>query len=78
MATEFDRSEALEALGKHLAAKREAYGINGAELARRCFLDRQAIDRIEKGKTNPTFVTLKKIALALECTVEELLKGAGV
>jgi putative transcriptional regulator len=39
--------------------------------------DRQSIERIESGKTNPTLFTLHEIAQALEITVSDLTKNLG-
>ncbi len=78
MSEDLNKKKLLEKLGSHIAAKRKEYGISGAELARRCLVDRQAIDRIERGKTNPTFFTLAKIAKALECSVEKLFDGLDI
>lgn len=77
MSEDLNKSELLEALGAHLAHQRVEAGLTGAELARRCLVDRQAIDRIEKGNTNPTYFTLAKIAHSLGTTVGELLDGLG-
>jgi putative transcriptional regulator len=78
MNEESNKAELLIRLGSHIAKVRTEKGLSGAELARRCFLDRQAIDRIERGKTNPTFLTLMKIAEALEISLEELVLGSGL
>ena len=75
MSEDINKEKLLEQLGDHIASKRKELDISGAELARRCLVDRQAIDRIERGKTNPTFFTLAKIARALGISVNELLDG---
>ena len=74
MNEESNKAELLIRLGSHIAKVRAEKGLSGAELARRCFLDRQAIDRIERGKTNPTFLTLMKIAEALDITLSKFLE----
>jgi putative transcriptional regulator len=78
MKEETKKAELLVRLGNHIAKVRAEKGLSGAELARRCFLDRQAIDRIEHGKTNPTFLTLMRIAEALEISLEGLVSGSGL
>jgi DNA-binding XRE family transcriptional regulator len=45
------------------------------ELAHKCDLEKGNMYRIEAGKTNPTFLTLLKVAAALGVSVEEIVKG---
>lgn len=78
MNEELNKAEILTRLGKHIAKAREAKGLSGAELARRCFLDRQSIARLEHGKTNPTVLTLVKISKALEISLEDFFTGSGL
>jgi len=54
---------------------RIAKSISGAELARMCDMDKPNMARIERGETNPTLVTLTRIALALNLSLEELFNG---
>ncbi len=61
--------------GKHLRKLRLEKKITGAELARRTFIDKPHIARLEAGGTNPTLTTLLKIAEALDIPLEELFKG---
>ena len=63
--------EYLIKFGKHLKAMREAKGISGAELARRLFMEKSNLYRLERGDTNPTLITIRKICTALEITPEE-------
>jgi transcriptional regulator with XRE-family HTH domain len=49
-------------------------GMTQADLARECLKDRQAIERIESGRTNPTLKTLYEIAQALEVPLMELFR----
>lgn len=48
------------------------------KLAQRSGLSRVYINSLEKGKRNPTLVTLIALALGLEISVEELVKGLGL
>lgn len=61
--------------GEHLRKLRESKGLTPAELARRCFMERSNIARIEMGRMNPSLFILKKLSEALEIEMEELLKG---
>ena len=61
-------------VGKRIVQLRERKGWSQSEFARACMKDRQTIERIESGKTNPTIYTLYEIATVLEEPVSELLK----
>ena len=43
------------------------------DLARACHKDRQAIEKLENGKVNPTIYSLLEIAQALEVELRELV-----
>jgi transcriptional regulator with XRE-family HTH domain len=45
------------------------------ELAFLCNFEKSNMSRIEKGKTNPTILTLQKISKALKVPLEDLLKS---
>ena len=64
----------LKKLGKRIKQLRKEQNISQAELARRCFKDRQYIELIENSKVNPTVYTLHIIATALNIKIEEILK----
>ena len=64
----------LKQLGKRIAIIRKEKKITQLELAFRCDIEGPNITRIESGGTNPTFLTLKKIAEGLEISIDELLK----
>lgn len=61
-------------IGKRIIQLREKKGWTQADLARACMKDRQSIERIESGNTNPTVFTLSEIAGALEVNLVELFK----
>ncbi len=63
----------LNNLGKHIAALREKAGLSQNELALKCDKDRQSLNRLEKGRINPTAYYLKQIAEQLEVPVRDLL-----
>lgn len=68
-----DKLELAKKIGINIKAIRNSKGINQAELARRCFKDKQAIEKIENGKVNPTIHSLYNIAQALEVKLKDLI-----
>ena len=68
-------AEKLKALGANIKRIRLEKGISQIELANLCEFEKGNMYRIEAGKTNPTFLTLDKVANALQTSVEELVKG---
>ncbi len=60
-------------LGKHIVMLRQQKGWSQSDLARACNKDRQAIEKLENGKVNPTLYTLLEIANALEVSLPELV-----
>ncbi len=64
----------LQKLGANIVRIRKSKGINQSELANLCFKERQSIERVENGKTNPTSFYLHEIAQALEVSLSELME----
>jgi putative transcriptional regulator len=64
-------------LGKRIINLREKKGWSQSDLARACNKDRQAIEKLENGKVNPTLYTLLEIANALEVSLSELVNFSG-
>ncbi|MCU0421712.1 MAG: helix-turn-helix domain-containing protein [Bacteroidia bacterium] len=60
-------------IGKRIVELREQKGWNQSDLARACGKDRQAIEKLENGKVNPTLYSLYEIALALEISLNKLI-----
>ncbi|WP_172280540.1 helix-turn-helix domain-containing protein [Chryseobacterium sp. LAM-KRS1] len=60
-------------LGKRIIELREQKGWSQADLARACNKDRQAIEKLENGKVNPTLFTLLEVANALEISLSRLV-----
>ena len=60
-------------LGKQIIMLRQQKGWSQSDLARACNKDRQAIEKLENGKVNPTLYTLLEIANALEVSLPELV-----
>jgi transcriptional regulator with XRE-family HTH domain len=61
-------------VGKRIVELRNKKGWNQSDLARACSKDRQAIEKLENGKVNPTIYSLMVIAVALEVELYQLLK----
>ncbi|MGC4100861.1 helix-turn-helix domain-containing protein [Ferruginibacter sp.] len=60
-------------LGKNIARLREEAGLSQTELALRCDKDRQSLNRLEKGRINPSAYYLLQLSEELEVPVKELL-----
>jgi len=60
-------------LGQRIIDLRAKKGWSQAELGRACGKDRQAIEKVENGKVNPTLYTLYEIAKALEVSLTTLV-----
>jgi transcriptional regulator with XRE-family HTH domain len=69
-----NEKEYLIELGNNIKRIRQKRKISQVELADVCNFEKQNMQRIEAGKTNPTVKTLLKIAQALEISVIELFK----
>ena len=59
------KEELKERLGKRIVELRKAKGWSQADLARACGKDRQAMEKLENGKVNPTIYTLFEVAHGL-------------
>lgn len=68
-----NRDKDLKRLGERIAEVRNDKGMSQSDLARVCDKDSQSINRIERGKVNPTYGYLLDICKGLEITVSELL-----
>lgn len=63
----------LKKLGENIARLREEAGLSQTELALRCDKDRQSLNRLEKGRINPSAFYLSEIAAELGIPVKNLL-----
>ena len=61
-------------MGKTVRQIRLAKGLSQAELARRCDLSREYINKIEAGKYDPPLSTINALAEALGVSVAKLLR----
>jgi transcriptional regulator with XRE-family HTH domain len=62
----------LKKLGKNISHLREEAGLSQTELALRCDKDRQSLNRLEKGRINPSAFYLSQIAIELKVDLKDL------
>ena len=62
----------LKKLGKNVARLREKAGLSQAALALKCDKDKQSLNRLEKGRINPSAYYLAEIAKELEVPLKDL------
>lgn len=60
-------------LGQRIVELRTQKGWSQSDLARACNKDRQAIEKLENGKVNPTLYSLLEISKALEVSLKKLV-----
>jgi transcriptional regulator with XRE-family HTH domain len=63
----------MDQMGKRIKKKRENLGLQVKELSMKIGVTSSLISQIERGKAFPSIVTLKKVAVALQTTVGELI-----
>ena len=63
----------LKKLGKNITRLRESANLSQTDLAFKLDKDRQSMNRVEKGRTNPTIYFLTQIAQELNVSLTELL-----
>ena len=68
----------MEQLGKRIRDAREARGVSQTAFAESCDLDRLYFGRLERGRQNPTFMVLLRIALELGVDAVDLICGIDV
>src|SRR5437773_8976770 len=52
-------------ISEHLITRRERTGLSQVDLARRAGVRVETLNRIERGKTNPDFSTIRKLVTAI-------------
>ena len=60
-------------IGQRIIYLREKRGWNQSDLARALGKDRQALEKLENGKVNPTLYSLYEVAKALEISLTTLV-----
>ncbi|WP_298417715.1 helix-turn-helix transcriptional regulator [uncultured Kordia sp.] len=68
-----NKEELKKKIGQRIVELRSQKGWSQSDLARACNKDRQAIEKLENGKVNPTIYSLLEIATALEVSLKELV-----
>lgn len=63
----------LQKFGLHLASIRQSKGLSQEQLAETSGLHRTYISSLERGKRNPTIVTLSALSDALNISLSELI-----
>jgi transcriptional regulator with XRE-family HTH domain len=70
-----EHQKSLSALGERIRSRREKLKLSQEALADRCGFDRTYISMLERGRRNPAFVNLIKLAEGLEMTLSTLIEG---
>lgn len=68
-----NKAEISKKIGQRIIELRTAEGWSQSDLARACGKDRQAIEKLENGKVNPTVYSLYEVAKALGVKVKDLI-----
>ena len=68
-----NKKQLKEKIGQRIVALRSEKGWSQSDLARACNKDRQAVEKLENGKVNPTIYSLLEISKALEVSLEDLV-----
>jgi putative transcriptional regulator len=67
------REKLKKKIGERIIELRTQKGWSQSDLARACNKDRQAIEKLESGKVNPTLYTLVEVADAMGITLSKLV-----
>lgn len=70
-----ERLKLQKQFGEHLVKLRAARKMTPAELARRCYMERSSIARLETGRMTPSLFMLKKLADGLGIDLQDILHG---
>jgi len=62
-------------LAEKLIRRRRAAGLSQAELARRAGIRPETLNRIERGRTNPDFATVRKLVLAMDAAEQAAVQS---
>ena len=68
-----DKEQLKKKVGQRIVELRSQKGWSQSDLARACNKDRQALEKLENGKVNPTIYSLLEIAQALEVPLKRLI-----
>nr|WP_321487772.1 helix-turn-helix transcriptional regulator [uncultured Draconibacterium sp.] len=67
------KEDFLKKIGENIVRLREKKGLRQIDLAIELNIDDSSLRRIESGRTNPTIITLKKIADILKVNLSEIV-----
>lgn len=67
-----NKEQLKKKVGQRIVKLRSQKGWIQSDLARACNKDRQALEKLENGKVNPTIYSLLEIAKALEVPLKKL------
>ena len=70
-----NKEQLKKKVGQRIVELRSQKGWSQSDLARACNKDRQALEKLENGKVNPTIYSLLEISKALEVPLEMLVKS---
>ncbi|AUP81512.1 helix-turn-helix domain-containing protein [Flavivirga eckloniae] len=68
-----NKEQLKKKVGQRIVELRSQKGWSQSDLARACDKDRQALEKLENGKVNPTIYSLLEIAKALEVPLKKLV-----
>ena len=68
-----NKEQLKKKVGQRIVELRSQMGWSQSDLARACNKDRQALEKLENGKVNPTIYSLLEIAKALEVPLKKLV-----
>ncbi|GGH72058.1 helix-turn-helix domain-containing protein [Phaeocystidibacter marisrubri] len=68
------KEELKKKIGQRIVELRTKKGWSQSDLARACNKDRQAVEKLENGKVNPTLYSLLEVSEALEVSLPSLVK----
>ena len=68
-----NKEQLKKKVGERIVELRSQKGWSQSDLARACNKDRQALEKLENGKVNPTIYSLLEIAKALEVPLKKLI-----
>ncbi|MBI1837201.1 MAG: helix-turn-helix transcriptional regulator [Flavobacteriia bacterium] len=69
-----DKSETLINLGQKIRTIRLSKNMTQIELANKIGKDHPSINKLEKGKVNPSYIFLQEVAAGLELEINDLIK----
>ena len=68
------KDELKRKIGQRIVELRTKKGWSQSDLARACNKDRQAMEKLENGKVNPTLYSLLEISKALGVSLSDLVR----